>query len=404
MVTINPKLDALSVPIADLTEDPANARTHSQRNIAAIASSLRRHGQQKPIVVNSKGIVIAGNGTLQAARDVLNWTEIAAVTFDSESATAQAQFAIEDNRTAELAEWDEDILLTHLRALEAEGADLEADLAFDESALKELEEAVNPTDKSELEDDEIPEDAPTRVKPGELWLLGDHRLMCGDSTDAGAVGRLLGDRKPFLMVTDPPYGVNYDPTWRQEAAEAGLIWAPAALGAVQNDDRDDWREAYALFPGVVAYVWHSGLHGGVVAEGLVDAKFEIRAQIIWRKSHLALSRGHYHWQHEPVLYVARGSAKWCGDRTQSTIWDIGHAKNESGHGTEKPLECMARPIRNHGTAEDDVYDPFLGSGTTIIAAEHLGRRCFGLEIDPKYCDVILARWEKLTGREAVRDE
>lgn len=184
------------------------------------------------------------------------------------------------------------------------------------------------------------------------------------------------------------------------------------MGKVTNDDRADWTEAYSLFPGDVVYVWHAALHAGTVAINLADAKFVIRSQIVGAKPHFAISRGHYHWQHEPCWYaVKKGrTSKWVGDRKQSTLWEfparIGAHGNKddavTDHSTQKPVECMARPIRNHGGKGDDVYDPFLGSGTTIIAAEQLGRRCFGLELSETYCDIIIARWEKLTGEKAVR--
>jgi DNA modification methylase len=168
----------------------------------------------------------------------------------------------------------------------------------------------------------------------------------------------------------------------------------------------DWTEAYKLFPGHVAYVWHAARFTADLALNLGQAGLHVRAQIIWRKPRFAIGRGHYHWQHEPCWYAVRegGSAKWCGDRTQSTVWDI-NAKDqdaETRHGTQKPVECMARPVRNHGVKGDDVYDPFLGSGTTLIACERLGRRCYGLELSPAYCDVIVHRYENFTGKKAER--
>jgi DNA modification methylase len=216
----------------------------------------------------------------------------------------------------------------------------------------------------------------------------------------------LGGRKPFLMVTDPPYGVEYDPDWRNDAAHAGSMGAPGgrALGKVENDWRDDWRETWALFPGDVAYVWHSALHLVNVANSLTATDFLLRSQIIWAKTNLAISRGHYHWQHEPCWYAVRKnhSAHWRGDRKQSTCWSIPKPQSsETGHSTQKPVECMRRPILNHTVKGDAVYDPFLGSGTTLVAAESTERICYGLELSPAYCDVIVKRWETLTGKTAV---
>ena len=234
---------------------------------------------------------------------------------------------------------------------------------------------------------------------GRLTMKARHRLKCGDSTNESDVAECLGGTVPFMLVTDPPYGVNYDPTFRSNNR----------TGVVTNDDRASWQATYRLFGGQVAYVWHGGLHVVTVAEDLLACDFELRAMIIWMKPALVMGRGHYHWQHEGCFYAAKGTAKWCGDRTQSTNWQIDHVHPTLGttddgqtrHGCQKPVECMARPIRNHGGPEDDVYDPFVGSGTTIIACEQLGRRCRALEVDPGYVDVATTRWQNLVGGDAI---
>jgi DNA modification methylase len=247
--------------------------------------------------------------------------------------------------------------------------------------------------------------------PGDLWLCGGHRVLCGDATEATAVERLLGADVPLLMVTDPPYGVNYDPLWREEAG----LGAQRQTGRVENDDRVDWSEAFALFPGDVAYVWHAGLYAGEVASSLQRCEFGIRSQIIWWKQHFALSRGHYHWQHEPCWYAVRAGkpASWCGDRKQATVWEVSNLNafggekatdTITGHGTQKPVELMRRPLLNHTERGGLVYDPFLGSGSTLIAAEDTGRVCYGLELSPAYVDVIVQRWQKLAGHKAVLEE
>jgi DNA modification methylase len=209
------------------------------------------------------------------------------------------------------------------------------------------------------------------------------------------------------MATDPPYGVDYDPAWRERAG----LGRQRQTGTVVNDQQVDWSAAYQLFPGDVAYVWHAGVHAAAVAAGLETAGFRIRAQIIWAKQHFALSRGDYHWQHEPCWYAVRESksSNWCGDRTQSTLWEVknlnpfGGSKEEdaTGHGTQKPVELMRRPILNHTQLLDIVYDPFLGSGTTLVAAEMTGRVCFGLDIAPHYVDLAIRRWQKCTGQSAT---
>ena len=220
-----------------------------------------------------------------------------------------------------------------------------------------------------------------------------HRLLCGDSTQAADVARVLDGAKPLLMVTDPPYGVGYEPNWRNEAADKGLIahWRSSRVGEVVNDDRTDWSDAYRLFPGDVAYCWHAMLHAIEVAQTIAISGFDIRAEIVWSKPRFVISRGHYHAQHESCWYAVRKGqqAHWVGDNSQTTLWEITlDANTEGGHGTQKPVECMARPIRNHA---GDVYDPFLGSGTTMVAAEQLGRACYGMEIAPAYVAVALER-------------
>lgn len=237
-----------------------------------------------------------------------------------------------------------------------------------------------------------------RVVNGDVWQLGKHRLACGDATDPATVRNLLGHARPRLMATDPPYGVGYEPEWRRQA----LGGSRRASGKILNDHRSDWREAWKLFPGDIAYVWHSGMHASSVELSLAAADFRVRSQIIWDKGRLIISRGHYHWRHEACWYAVRKlkTANWQGDRKQTTVWQIPHRRSTTGHGTEKPLECMRRPILHHTLQADAVYDPFLGSGTTIIAAEMTGRRCYGIELSPEYCGLIIARWEQLTGKKA----
>jgi DNA modification methylase len=246
------------------------------------------------------------------------------------------------------------------------------------------------------------------VETGQLWQLGDHRLLCGDSTKAEDVERCLGGVVPLLMVTDPPYGVEYDAGWRSEAMptknDKGR-WTTKdgrAKGAVLNDDRADWREAWVLFPGDVAYVWHAGNMAHIVAVSLMSADLQIRAQIIWAKNQLVIGRGDYHPQHEPCWYCVRSGKPGLrtDDRKQTTLWQIDKPKkSETGHSTQKPIECMARPIRNHNS--EYVYEPFSGSGTTLIACEQLGRKCRAIEIHPPYVAVALQRWADATGKTPV---
>lgn len=237
-----------------------------------------------------------------------------------------------------------------------------------------------------------------KTERGQLWTIGKHRLMCGDACSAIDISKLMNGEHPFLCVTDPPYGVNYDPGWRSEAADKGLLsYAARRIGEVTNDDRSDWSEAWKLTPCDVIYSWHPpGATSLVHAKALQDSGFDLRMQIIWAKSNFPIGRGDYHVRHEPCWYAVRHGkpARRNDDRTQTTLWEINLDKNvEGGHSTQKPLECMARAIRNHEC--EDVYDPFIGSGTTMVAAEQLKRVCYGMEIEPKYVAVTLERMSKM---------
>ena len=215
------------------------------------------------------------------------------------------------------------------------------------------------------------------------------------------------------MVTDPPYGVEYDAEWRVHVECTGNTMAGTRKGKVAQDDVFDWSPAYALFPGAVAYVWHAGRYAADLAVGLMSAGLKIRTQIIWKKAQIVFGRGHYHWQHEPCWYAVRDgqTAKWEGDRKQSTIWEVDqlrrgreHAVEDeiTEHSTQKPVECMERPIRNHGGKDDAVYEPFSGSGTTLIAAERQQRQCFAMEITPADVQMAIDRWEAFTGQKAQK--
>ena len=386
--------------IAELKSDPANARKHSSRNLKAIRDSLDVFEQQKPIVVDSRGVVIAGNGTLEAARE-LGWEEIAVVVTDLDPSHAQA-FGIADNRTAELAEWDTDVLGQLLEGMDSDLADI---LSIDDL---ELPDSLDGGGQGEglTDPDEVPEppEEPT-TQTGDLWLLGEHRLLCGDSTSADDVGRLMDGAVAGIMITDPPYGVEYNADWRNHALRAnGSPIGGRAVGKVSNDDRADWFDAWKLYEGDVVYIWHADKMAHIVAESIIATGFKIVSQIIWAKNQLVIGRENYHRKHEPCWYAVKdgGKRNFTDDRTQTTLWEINKPhKSETGHSTQKPIECMARPLKNHSFKT--VYDPFLGSGTTLIAAEQLGRKCYGMEIDPKYCDVIVKRWEEFTGQTATRE-
>ena len=364
--------------------------------VAKVAASLKEFGWRQPIVVDCEGVVIVGHTRLMGAQR-LRMAEVPVHVAEGLSPAQVKAYRLADNRTHEEAEWDTDLLGLELGDLR----DLDFDLGLTGFDDDEIAGALAGPTEGLTDPDEVPPlPAQATSRLGDVWVLGRHRLVCGDSTDPAVVAAALDGVVPHLMVTDPPYGVEYDPAWRERA---GVNTVTAAKGRVLNDDRADWREAWALFPGEVAYVWHGALHAALVAESLAAAGFAIRSQIIWDKTRLVIGRGDYHWQHEPCWYAVRkGKAgHWSGDRSQTTVWAIPHRRNETGHGTQKPVACMQRPIENNSSPGQAVYEPFCGSGTTLIAAEVTGRACHAIELDPAYVDVAVQRWQAFTGLPAL---
>lgn len=404
------------VDIDSIHASPRNAREHSEEQVALIAGSIRDYGFNKPIVVDKAGEIIAGHGAWMAAKR-LQLPKVPIVRRSHMNDVQKRAYGIADNRIALGSTWNLDTLRSELGDLRGAGLDLEL-LGF---AGQELQELFAPPTVGKTDPDAappVPREA--RSKLGDVWLLGRHRLVCGDATVPMYVEQALRGAKPRLMVTDPPYGVEYDAAWRQRA---GVGSEGAAVGKVLNDDQADWRKAWALFPGAVAYVWHAGTRSGQVADSLEAELFQLRAQIVWVKSRHVLSRGDYHHQHEPLFYGVRppGEEHWhfvpehevaayavkkgakgsfVGGRKQSTVWFIEHLQSDTGHSTQKPIECMRRPIENNSRPGDGVYEPFSGSGTTIIAGEMTGRTVYALELDPGYVDVAVLRWEQFTGQKA----
>ncbi|MAM62359.1 site-specific DNA-methyltransferase [Maritimibacter sp. UBA3975] len=380
-------------PVAALIPFANNARTHSADQVALIAGSIREFGFNNPVLVDGQNGVIAGHGRLLAANK-LGLSTVPVIELGHLTEAQKRAYILADNRLAERAGWDKELLSLELGDLSELGVDLEA-IGFDGAELDDLLN-LGEVDPKEEDIPEVPAEPISR--PGDVWLLGNHRIICGDATDKATVDRLLDGVQPHLMVSDPPYGVEYDPAWRNDAGASKT----KRTGKVLNDDRADWRAAWALFPGDVAYVWHGALHATTVAESLTAAGFDIRSQIIWAKDRHVLSRGHYHWQHEPCWYAVRGKGHWSGDRKQSTLWSIPSRDQDAQtvHGTQKPVECMRRPMLNNSSVGQAVYEPFAGSGTSIIAAESTKRMCLAVELDPAYVDVCVLRWQAYTGQAA----
>jgi DNA modification methylase len=383
--------------ISDLQLDPRNARLHSQKNLDAIKASLTKFGQRKPIVITSEGFVLAGNGTMEAAKS-LGWDyiEVTITPADWDLNTARA-YALADNRTAELAEWDENVLAKQLLELIDVDFDIEA-LGFE---LPEPEIQPEPDDAPSIEEVEH------RTKLGQLWKLGDHLLYCGDSTEEATFTRLMGDEKAHLIWTDPPWNVNYGAV--DEGNQQGY-----KVRTIMNDHMNEgqWEEFVEQFcktlkdfsePGAPIYLVMSAQEWPVIDKQLREVGFHWSSTVIWAKDRLVLSRKDYHTQYEPIWYGWNADAARLAvveDRKQSDVWEIQRPGRSELHPTMKPIELVQKSLVNSSRPGNIVLDSFGGSGSTLIACEQTNRKCRMVELDPQYCDVILARWEKFTGKTA----
>jgi DNA modification methylase len=374
--------------VSDLSFDPRNARTHSQKNLDAICASLTKFGQRKPIVITHDNFVLAGNGTLEAAKS-LGWDQIdvtvAPADWDLDTARA---YALADNRTAELAEWDESVLAQQLLELHDADFDIEA-LGF------EMPQVIEP---EPIDEDELPLQPEAMVKHGDLWKLGEHRLYCGDATDVGAYERLLGEDQVDLVWTDPPYGVSY-------VGQGGMTIENDNLdiGALEEFLRQSFNAMFTFTkPGACWYV--AAPSGNLFqAFSIPLSELEVwRHTLVWVKDALVMGRADYHYRHESIFYgwTPGAAHQEPPDRKQDSVWEVPRPRSNKEHPTMKPIELITRAINNSCRANDLVLDPFAGSGSTLIAAEQTRRRARVMEIDPKYCDVIIARYERITGNKA----
>lgn len=412
-------LRALALPIDTLHPDPSNARTHDERNIAAIVASLSRFGQRLPIVVQKQGMIVrAGNGRLAAAKS-LGWTHMACVVVDEQSVDATA-YAIADNRTALLADWNEEALAALLQSL-PDDARLAA--GYDDGELKELLDGLTPP---EVVEDEAPAPLPTPVsKTGDLWVLGGHRLLCGDSTKAEDVSRLMNRKRASLFSTDPPYVVGYTgadhPKSKTNVKANGDVRQIDWSGTYQEQDiGGDGREFYeafvraalseALEKNAAWYCWHASRRQAMLEQVWVEAGAFVHQQIIWFKSRPVLTYSAYMWAHEPCLMGwVKGQKPHIKMDYQSgewprSVWQIDSSEVESkDHPTSKPIKIFSIPMEMHTKPGDVCYEPFSGSGSQIIAAEQVGRRCYAIELEPVFIDVAVRRWQKLTGKEATHE-
>jgi len=379
-----------SVPIESLSQDPSNVREHGVRNVEAIKASLLRFGQQKPIVVDADGVVVAGNGTLGAAK-LLGWTSLDVVRTELHGAEAVA-FAIADNRSAELATWDNDELLLVLQQLDE--PQLEA-AGYNEDELAELLDTLNPPGEGDL--DEGPEalvdkaeelNETWNVKRGDLWRIGEHRLLCGDATSEEDIATLKGGKVEGLVFSDPPFGVGYRDL-KKKFSPIANDQSQTGIAALLSQTLE------TTSPIFLCCNWKSF---STFEQALSEKGKEIKACVVWDKGSGVQNLDKFYKQHEFIVY----SGPFGGEKTvDGDVWFVPREVRKD-HPTAKPVELCRRAIK-HFPSSGFVYDPFIGSGTTMVASQHLGRKCYGMEIEPKYCAVVLDRMARM-GLEPERDD
>lgn len=392
------KLDAL-IPYA------RNSRTHSDAQVAQIAASIKEFGFTNPVLIDETGSIIAGHGRVMAARK-LAITDIPSIRLTHLTEAQKKAYVIADNKLALNAGWDDEMLAVELTDLK----DMDFNLDLTGFSAEEIDTLLTPTIVEGLTDeDAVPELPPEPVtKLGDVWILGKHRVMCGDSTSIDAVEKLMDGQKAALMQTDPPYGIAYVKNAKSKGHGKQHV-------DIENDDLDGEklrefleeviRSALpSLNDDAAYYLWHPMLTQGTffAAAAAAAADILIHRQIIWCKPSLVFGRGDYHWQHELCFYGWRRGNKppFYGPRNQTTLWKIGRETNKS-HPTAKPVELWNAPIENHTKPGMVVYEPFSGSGSQIIAAEKLGRKCYAMELSPQYVDLTVQRWQEFTGKTAT---
>jgi site-specific DNA-methyltransferase (adenine-specific) len=393
--------DALHIGI--LTHDPRNARKHTPRNVGTIVSALHEVGAARSIVIDEDGVVLAGNATLDAAAEAgitklrvveTDGTELVAVKRTGLSAEQKTRLALYDNRAAELAEWDAEVL-KDLAQENMLGGMFTADEL--QALLPDLLEQ-----KPLADPDDIPEPPATPItQQGDLWLLGEHRLLCGDSTRTEDVDRLMNGAKADMLLSDPPYGVSYvgktKDALKVENDELNEQNLTALIVAAFDNAETNCRAGAYWYATVPAGPLHTLFAEDWKRRGI------LRQIMVWAKDSMVLGHSEYHYQHEPILFGwIPGDRHKNSDRTRTTLWQYDRPKANREHPTMKPVALWAQAVTDGSRNGEIVFDPFLGSGTTVIAAEQLGRKCYGMEISPQYCDVIIKRWEQVTGKTAIR--
>lgn len=390
-----------TVLVSDLIPYARNSRTHSDSQVTKIAASIKEFGFLNPVIVDGENGIIAGHGRIMAAQK-LGITEVPAIEASHLTDAQRRAYIIADNRLALDAGWDDEMLRVEFAELADAGFDLElTGFGLDEIAAINVDEIA----EGLTDEDEVPEapEEPVTVD-GDVWLLGNHRLMCGDSTSIEALEKLCGGQLVDMWLTDPPYNVAYEGKTKDALK-------------IQNDSMGDdqfrqfLRDCYVaadavMKPGAVFYIWHADLEGYNFRGAAKDAGWTVRQCLIWKKSTLVMGRQDYHWKHEPCLYGWKDGAGhlWASDRKQTTILEFDKPQRNGEHPTMKPVDLFEYQMLNNTKGGDIVLDSFGGSGTTMIAAEKNGRIALLMELDPKYCDVIVKRWQDFTGKQAIHEK
>ena len=397
-------MELIKKKVSELIPYINNSRTHSEEQITQIVSSIKEFGFTNPILIDKDNSIIAGHGRLQAVKR-LGLEEVPCILISGLTKTQIKALIIADNQLALNAGWDLEKLSVEIEGLEEDKFDLNI-LGFEDDFIKDLLAEEN---KGLTDEDAVPEIKENpKSKLGDIFVLGNHRLMCGDATIQNDVEKLMNKSLADLLHTDPPYNVNYSNADRPKASKTDL-------GKIKNDvmSNDDFyiflNQSFVTAFTVLkedssAYVWHSSAEQINFTKAFVDAGFKFSQQIIWKKPML-LGRGKYQWAHEPCLFGSKGSPYFTDDRTKTTVWDFGgYDKSKNVHPTQKPIFIPEEAIKNSSKQGSNVLDLFGGSGSTLIACEKLGRNGFILELDPKYCDVIIQRWQQFTGKEATHEQ
>ena len=384
--------------ISTLVPYQNNARTHSQEQVDEIVNSINRRGWTNPILTDGQNGIIAGHGRLLAAQK-LGLKRVPTIDLSFASDADKAEYIIADNKLALNAGWDFDILKGQFDLLADAGLDL-LNTGFGEDEIKEIRN-VNTFTEGLCDEDDVPSVAALPITQlGDVWLLGNHRLMCGDSTMVDQVEKLMNGEKADMVFTDPPYGVNYTGGAKKREALAGDQLGTEIYGQALPNLQIVAADHAAL------YLWYADAHASsaAAAAAAAAAGYEISAQIIWVKNNAQfVSAAKYHGKHEPCFYAHRKgkSAQWFGENNEVTVWEIDRNHKNEFHPTQKPTALAERAIGNSSKSGNIVLDLFGGSGTTLIACEKTNRKCFMMELAPNYCDVIIKRWQKFTGKQAI---